>query len=611
MSKLKHRKTAVVLCISILLMLLSSIVTMAIQTGGGSITIKELHWETDSGFAMDGWLFIPDDATAENPVPGIVTSHGMYNNKGMQDANFVELARRGYVVLAQDMPSHGESDDVSNVGVVTSGLYESVKVLAGLPYVDQERIGITGHSMGGMSCNAAVTLDNQASEQLISAVLLNCADATYVDENGAYTNVYGSRDVGIMAAQYDEFFMVDTDENGNSTLPKDYVQYKNAQSFLYFGTDPEGQELREAETVYTESVDGEDAIRVIYNPPITHPWAHFSKMATEAVISFFEETFGAPNPIEASNQIWQFKELFNLVGLVGFFMFVTCLPLQLIKIPYFHTLRVDEPVQPRDVTRKGKLWFWGSLLCGIVFGTLVYVPIMLNAKTFTVFYDGWPQSSPWGVGLWAMACGLFAILSMVVSYYAYGKRNGVDLREIGVKISMPQLGKTILLAAIVVFASFSCVFIADYFFKADFRIWVLAVKSFSPDKLAIAVFPYAVLFLIYYVANSVAINCFNYNTVGGSRRWCNTAIVAIAAVLPAVILLLVQYVPFFAGSDMPFRSANMQIVWLFPVVAILPVAAIISRKIYRETKNPYLPGIILGIIVTIISCTNTLTWSPV
>ena len=59
-----------------------------------------------------------------------------------------------------------------------------------------------------------------------------------------------------------------------------------------------------------------------------------------------------------------------------------------------------------------------------------------------------------------------------------------------------------------------------------------------------------------------------------------------------------------------FRDANMQVVWLFPMLVVLPVAAIISRKIYRATNNPYLPGIILGIIVTMISCSNTLTWSP-
>jgi len=122
--------------------------------------------------------------------------------------------------------------------------------------------------------------------------------------------------------------------------------------------------------------------------------------------------------------------------------------------------------------------------------------------------------------------------------------------------------------------------------------------------------PYAVFFLVYYVGNSVALNCFNYNDIGGKHRWINTTIVAVAAVLPAVVLLLMQYLPFFAGGDLMFRDANMQVVWLFPMLVVLPVAAIISRKIYRATNNPYLPGIILGIIVTMISCSNTLTWSP-
>lgn len=445
MSASRTRKTAIVLCISIVLMLVSAIVTMCIQTGFGSITIKELHWETENGYAMDGWLFIPDGVSAENPAPGIVTSHGMFNNKGMQDANFVELARRGYVVLAQDMPSHGESENVTNGSLVKSGLYQSVKVLASLPYVDKARIGITGHSMGGMSCNAAIAQDNEAEEQLISAVLLNCADATYVDDNGDWTNIYGSRDAGIMAAQYDEFFMRDTDENGNTTLPKDYVKYNNAQSFLYFGTDPTGQELRQSDTVYVENVDGQDAIRVIYNPAITHPWSHFSKRATTAVISFFEEAFGAPNPIAADNQIWQAKETFNLVGLIGFGMFVTSFTIMMVKTPFFSSLSAKELVAPRAVSGKGKAWFWGSLLLGAIFGSVVYVPIMLNAKTFTGSYDGLPQSSPWGVCLWAAACGLFAILSMVVSYFAFGKKNGLDLAAVGVKISLSKLGKTILL----------------------------------------------------------------------------------------------------------------------------------------------------------------------
>ena len=52
---------------------------------------------------------------------------------------------------------------------------------------------------------------------------------------------------------------------------------------------------------------------------------------------------------------------------------------------------------------------------------------------------------------------------------------------------------------------------------------------------------------------------------------------------------------------------NMYGVWLFPMLVTLPGAAVVSRIIYKETKNPYLPGIICGIIVAIMSCSNTLT----
>ena len=117
---------------------------------------------------------------------------------------------------------------------------------------------------------------------------------------------------------------------------------------------------------------------------------------------------------------------------------------------------------------------------------------------------------------------------------------------------------------------------------------------------------------MYYIANSVAVNCFNYNDVGlknGRRRWINTALVAIGAGIDAVILLLIQYIPYFSGSDLMWPANNMYGVWLFPMLVILPGAAVLSRIIYRETKNPYLPGIITGILVALISCTNTLTWA--
>lgn len=50
----RAKKTSWVLCISIILMLLSSIVTMAIQTSFGKVSVTEINWETTT--ATSEWL---------------------------------------------------------------------------------------------------------------------------------------------------------------------------------------------------------------------------------------------------------------------------------------------------------------------------------------------------------------------------------------------------------------------------------------------------------------------------------------------------------------------------------------------------------------------------
>lgn len=614
MEKVK-KQAKIWLCIGIALMLLGMIVASAVQTGGGSVKIKSLNVETDAGYTMSANLFIPSNATAENPAPAIVTSHGAFNNKEMQDANAVELSRRGYVVLAIDQPSHGNTEVFSG----SVGVYQGVLVLSRLPFVDTTRIGVTGHSMGGMSCNNAVVSDNANETRLISAVLLNSADAIYVDTvntglsdttSDEYANIYGNRDVGIIACQYDEFFHKNTDANGNPLSAYYYMEGANSQSFLNFGKDPEGLEKREAFTMYHEDVDGEDCVRIIYRPNIIHPWSHFSAKSTSYTIEFFEEALGAVKPMASSNQVWQWKEAFNFVGLVGLVIFMVNFIVLMLFTPAFSSLRASELVAPSTADKKDKLWFWLSLVVSVLFAMVVFLPV--TTKGMSASYVKQPQS--YAIGLWAACCGLFSILSMFVYYNTQGKKKGFDLATRGVKLSAAKLGKTIVLAIIVICVTTSCVFFADYFFKTDFRLWTLAFKTFTADKIFVALFPYLPLFLVYYVASSVSFNCFNYNDTCGKKTWVNTAVVAASAAAPAVIMLVLQYGTYFTQKHLLWAQASfaggnppMYVLWFFPMVLILPVAAIVSRKVYKISCNPYLAGFVNAAIVTIMTVTNTRT----
>lgn len=182
--KQSNRLPVRILAVALALLLVSCIGASLVQTNFGRVTVKDLRWETLSGHRMSALLLVPDNATAEHPAPAIVCSHGWLNNREMQDLNYVEYARRGFVVLSIDMYGHGNSDDLPE-GTWwlpehhANGMYDAVQLIADLPYVDAGRIGVTGHSNGALASRTAVLLDNEAETPLIAAALLVSNDAVY------------------------------------------------------------------------------------------------------------------------------------------------------------------------------------------------------------------------------------------------------------------------------------------------------------------------------------------------------------------------------------------------------------------------------------------------
>ena len=130
--KLNAKKLVV---ISLLLCLISSIGACIMQSDFGKIEYHDMTFVTASGHELDALLLVPKTATAESKAPAIVVSHGWYNNREMQDLNYVEYARRGYVVLAISMYGHGDSEVIEsntwwNDENNANGLYDGVKYLS-------------------------------------------------------------------------------------------------------------------------------------------------------------------------------------------------------------------------------------------------------------------------------------------------------------------------------------------------------------------------------------------------------------------------------------------------------------------------------------------------
>ena len=592
--------------LAIIVMVVSVLGASFVQTAAGKITVKDLRWETPTGKLMSALLFVPDTATAENPAPAIVTSHGWYNNREMQDMNFVEYARRGYVVMSIDMYGHGNSDDLgpdANFSTRATGMTDAVELIAALPYVDSSRIGVTGHSNGARAANLAVDDDNLKENQLISAVLLVANDANYVDENKAYYNKYGNRDVAIVAARFDEFFFRVPNAEGVRSAPGEYINQVTAQSFLNYGIDPAEGEVRTDNTFYVKSIDGKETIRAIYAPYQIHPWNTISSKVVNFSVNFFEKALGAPNPIASNQQVWQWKAIFNFIGMVGFIIFVWAFTRVLLETKYFSTLKTEKVVEPAPAPEgKAKIWFWASLALGAFVSFFSYLKLPALLATFRPAFAN--QRPVFFIAMWAAVNGLFTLILILIGKKMFG--SGADR---GARIWGNKLLKTILLALAVVAGSFLIVFTADYLLKVDFRLWVIPLKAFPPNKFD-EILRYAPFFLLFYVAHSVAVNSFNFVKQG--KEWINVAVLSLATVAGALFFVMLQYGTFFlAGKSWTEQLAkpvsNIYGIWLFPVLIYFPLAVIFDRAIYKVTKNPYIGGIIFGLIMVIIAATNTLT----
>ena len=585
--------------IALVICLISSVGASVIQTNFGSVDYTNITIPTDGGRQLDALLLVPDGVTEANKAPAIVLTHGWYNTKENQDLNYIEYARRGYVVLSVTQYGHGDSSVITdatfwNPENNANGLYDAVKYVAELPYVDTSRIGVSGHSAGSQACREAVLLDD---EGLIAAALLVSNDAVYYDENGNLFNQFGSRDAAIVACQYDEFF-----HRFDGSAPRDFINQIPAQSFLHFGVDPTGLETRNSYTYYTQEIDGETAIRAIFNPNTIHPGALFSTSVVANSVEFFDEALDAPVDLAHNDQIWIWKAIFNGIGVVGFFMLLINGALALLDLPFFADLKASEPVLPapaRQGKSKGRyvrrqIWslIWSILTFFLTFilGYILY-PKFLNQEVSRC------------LGYWSVLTGLLLLAQMKKAR----KKDGVDPVVMGSKISKVALGKSILLSLIVVTGAYAVVFLSDAVLLTDYRFWSFAnIRAFKLDLLPVAL-KFLPFWLMYFVPMSVSTNCYNYVEMGGCKSK-SVLITAIWVALIPVILIVAQYATFFSTGYMLTEAlSGTAVLWMFPILIYMPLSVFICHKIYLKTRNPYIGGILMGIIVTLFNVTNTLT----
>ncbi len=655
MVKLNRKFYIRVFAAALIICLISMIGSTLINTDFGNIEVTNFSIVDSKGEEIGLTLYRPETATYDNPAPCVVTLHGSFDARGTQDYTCLELARRGYVVITMDADGHGDSSNyktnpmdvfltlTSNQGsdfedIATSpgsGMNDVVAyAYNSLEFVDNSQIGITGHSLGGKMANACLAY-NKIQEYLgganmVSSVFLmgnqqlSGDDGFWSDHltydpddtpgSGDEVELYYDVDYGINAGQLDENNYVT--EVGGAT---EFYKSTNARVLINELDNYDLQEGDEVEVgkIYSGTVQGseEEYIRVLYQPYETHILNHYSLATTSNLVDYFQNSFDAPNPIDASNLTIQYKWFFDTIGVVGFFMAVLSFCFLLLTTDYFGVLvakkEEDIYVPAAPATTGHKIYYWVAFaLAGIIPATYMlklekWIGTRAGDYGSTRSLFGtyiWPQGLTLEQGVWTFTAGLVGLAFFLIGYYAFSKKQGVDASKWNLKIGWAKLGKTVLLALSAVGMGYFLAGIAKYFFETDFRMMSYVVQWPSSDDFLVAL-RYMPLFFVFFLINAICQNL--SNMVAGRKEWLNVVLCCFFNIIGLTGIYIYQYGGLIMDGTVRLDSSRVMLCW--PLFFNLMLCTIFSRLLYKKTGNVYLGAFLNTFMFVMIACANTMT----
>jgi len=301
----KVRKAAAwALILGILITLGAQILAHAAMTNWFQVKVSNVTFENKNGLTVRGKLFRPLNATPEYPAPGVVYIHGYQNNRETMDPFGIELARRGFAVITLDALGRGNSDiqfSESEPGFdPTYGAYTSFEYLQSLPFVDPERCGLGGHSLGG-EWGYLAALENSDVQAIVFSGFAYKEDATpEIPKN--MLMIFG---------KYDEY-------RQRMTSTRDFeAEWMSSPQTLAAIDDPDPS----FDTTYGSFSDG--TARRVHMTRTTHVPASFDKEAIAEAVTWYSQALKPEMSfaIPGDQQIWQVKEIGSLVAMIAGVLF--------------------------------------------------------------------------------------------------------------------------------------------------------------------------------------------------------------------------------------------------------------------------------------------------
>ncbi len=605
------------LVLALVLTLVFTLLSSAIVHDFGAIDIFDVELKTVNGNKVVTRVYKPDTATKDTPAPAVVFTHGLTVNKESYAQYGLELARRGFVVITPDMLNHGDSE-VTDAGTYLApyqvseayGAFAAVRYAATLDYVDKAQIGVSGHSAGGQASNNCVRLDDEQGLGIISAVYLVSSEPAYQDAEKKWANIYGKRDFGVYYTLYDHVYFSTYDATGAKVSAQKWLSSDNAKSLFAFGQDPsafEGDAVIPGKT-YVAEIDGETVIRRVNAAEEIHPMPQGGANALAAICDFFQDVFVAPHYIVGQDQHFFWLTVSNLLGMLFLLVSVVAALGCIAKLKPFKGIAAGNNVELRPApNRSGRVWFWVLTILNCVFA-FVSISVIFNLGYGYFCTTALAQQTTNIYALWSLFNGLFMLITSFGSYALYGRKNGATMENWGLKISFKNLLLSIAAAVAVCLGVFGITWVANNVFFVDYHYFFWGFKNIPFENLDVF-FCYLPMYLVFGIAVSIAMNSAYHCKIGKEPEWVNDLFFAFMNMLPALAITLIGYYFFNQEGIKPFMfGSTYTYTYTINAIPVFPVAVVLIRRLFKKCNNPYIPGIIAGILLCwlVVSCSFTI-----
>lgn len=575
-----------VFVISLAVMLLLSLVNWGLVTGWGSTRVTRINLVGDNGMQYSALMYVPKAATNENPLPGIMMYHGNSGNARNHESWALEFARRGFVCLSVDNNGAGNGEYSSKIGNLASpDLFTNYFVE--LPFVDSEQLVFSGHSMG-----ADITLQMAADYQPVACVISDCGP-------------FGTEDPFYGNTLY-------INGKADKLNPIDVYRQRAKDRFVLNGVEVEDETLV-PDKVYGSFEEGNASMLTEIDGQI-HEGAFVNHDHIAALLNFAQKSVQAPNPLDGADQIWFWKDMVGLLGMLSFAFFLVTLAVALIDtIPFFQHLK--QPL-PRNIGMRGKdlaisiaaallfpvlCLFTGSFGLVKLFGTKAP-----NVPIFQVRYTNIAMAT-------VIALNLLGLVMIFLFHMVWGKKQfNAGIRDYGLtsegsaNLDWKLIGKAAVLAVTVVTIGWLYLAIQGGLLGTDFYCMFFGYKPISANKFVYYI-PYMLVWVVCFVIAAIGMNVERRLPTTGKESLDTLIAVVFNGLLATagitIMVIVENSIQVSLGTSATALSnwgTDITRLWGMPVGMFIGGAG--NTYMYRKTGSIWPGAILMGIVCALNSC---------